>query len=472
MPTPTSDTYTAASGATLQGGRGAPVLPPSASPTALRALLAAAPEDSWVKANLNELQQVWPGSDYQPLDNGSPSIQRPVISAWSSFAWDDDAQRAIIWGGGHANTATMDVYMWDGANRNWITAFYSPDLTYFPSGSRMPIGGPLTAPKSSHTYANNNWLPVQQRFITFGGAEQTSGDTFSIVSAVDGSLLRWGGAWTLDMTQAGQGKVSTGTGTNVKRGTTTGVTLQGANAWNCRDYFLDHPNQAQVGSMRSRINGFNVYALEGGRDVLYQACSGSTSLGLTRIEFVDGDYRNDLLSRAGNASGNNSTNQGGAIDTANRIIVACGGPTQPFEAWSLAAAGPNNYPTNVQAAAVGGAGKASYFAAQTAAQANGRGFGMGMLYDERRGRYVMWGSGAPLWYAPGVTAAQIATGWTIESVAVNGTGPKAWGHADLIESGIHGKWKRSAKLDCYIGLQDALRGDMWLYKPAGWTPLI
>ena len=35
--------------------------------------------------------------------------------------------------------------------------------------------------------------------------------------------------------------------------------------------------------------------------------------------------------------------------------------------------------------------------------------------------------------------------------------------------GVLGKWKYIPELDAFVGLQDTAAGNVWIYKPIGWT---
>src|SRR5512146_630123 len=81
----------------------------------LSSLLDATPAGGWVKASTNYFSDAWPtGADAVP--NGLPV---GVVRAWSSFAWDTSQGNLMLWGGGHANYAGNEMYVWDGATGAW-----------------------------------------------------------------------------------------------------------------------------------------------------------------------------------------------------------------------------------------------------------------------------------------------------------------------------------------------------------------
>jgi hypothetical protein len=58
-----------------------------------------------------------------------------------------------------------------------------------------------------------------------------------------------------------------------------------------------------------------------------------------------------------------------------------------------------------------------------------------------------------------------ASGWTITKAAAP-VGPVS---TDSIGTGILGKWKYIPNLDVFMGLLDAVKGNIWIYKPYGWV---
>ncbi len=152
------------------------VFPPS-SGDALRSRIAAAPEGSWIKVNLNRYEDVWTPLQQRARVNGVPlGDPRKIITAWSSMTWDPNRRHLIIWGGGHANYAGNDVYRFDAGDLRWHRASL-PSAVDAPFDDRrfFAMDGALNAPISSHTYDNQEFLALADRFITFGGAIYNTG---------------------------------------------------------------------------------------------------------------------------------------------------------------------------------------------------------------------------------------------------------------------------------------------------------
>jgi Putative Ig domain len=141
----------------------------------LLSLVAAAPEGSWVKANLNFFADVHSPLELIPLFDSDAASPVAIMRAWSSFAWDPNRGDLWIYGGGHANYSGNDVYRWRGSTRKWERASLPSEIKQDDLGNFLAIDGYNAAPPSTHTYDNNLFLPVIDRFITFGGASFSSG---------------------------------------------------------------------------------------------------------------------------------------------------------------------------------------------------------------------------------------------------------------------------------------------------------
>ena len=81
----------------------------------LQGLLAATPEGGWVQVNTNNFSDAWP-SQAEGVPNSNPAA---VVHAWSSFAWDSSRGNLQLFGGGHANYAGNEMYIWQGTDGSW-----------------------------------------------------------------------------------------------------------------------------------------------------------------------------------------------------------------------------------------------------------------------------------------------------------------------------------------------------------------
>jgi len=464
MPAPGSRTYHAATGTTIYGGL-------YSNP--LLALVAAAPANSWVKANLNTMYSKWPAEDYLPIyTSQSTGTTSAIIRAWSSFAWDPSRSRLVIYGGGHANYDGNEVYVFNGATRQWSLGFYpSDDYVYNAStGERVTSDGPLHSPVAAHTYDNTAYLEILDRYITFGGAAAHTGGPYAIH---DGNAHRSSGPYTLDLTLAGQGMVGGAAGSNVHRNSTLNVNLTGANAWAVRDYYKDHPDpQGALPYMTSHISCGSAYTQENGHDVIY--LTSRPGYHLHRIEFVDADYRNDLITRVGNATNNPPDwDATVALDPVKRIILILGHKNfSHFWGWDISGGVQTNF--LVGAAGLTGPGAAAWIA----------GFQMqhGIDYDPINNRFVLWSEGGRI-FTMVHNGGALSSNWYVEEVRGNtGTAdvdrPKtrteldaeAFGVYSKSDTSVNGKWKWARDLNAFVALQHCYYGNVWIYKPNNWVP--
>ena len=480
MATPRNVSRTTAAGTKLRAGRFTPAY------VNLVDQIAAAPPNSWVKVNLNRYEDVWehPAFRAQYSDDLNPtthaqlggSSPRVVIAAWCSFGWDDDRMRLVLFGGGHANGSNNEVYMWSGETQTWSIAYHAHtvqafDRTNAGGGIRhRSIAGSKNAPISAHTYSNQVWLPKLQRFYTGGGAAYNTGGAWMI--DVNGLEVRQAGPFCLDMTLAGQGYVSTGTGTNPQRtGTISeGVSRPGANAWYNRDYRLDHPNT----SVAEKLTGGRTLCVteENGHDVVYTqgGSPGATSKDLLRIEMVDHDYRNDIISIVGGTWSNGVSDVQAAFDPTRKLFFnpAYTSPTANdfIGGWDVSPgkAGSQNRYFLCHPDGLSGPDKAEFVA--NASQTK-----YGNIYDERRDRFIVFSRMNALFELKPPAGTNYSTGWAVKKIA----GASEFAQLESEETSydnygpsLCGRWKRSKKLDVYILLTHAYDGQIWMFKPHDW----
>ena len=470
MATAAPSTYTAPAGKRVVAGR-------VRYPNALLNLVAAAPPLTWVKANLNRIDAVFPIPDLTPLFGAGPSNQATIIRAWSSFGWDSNRSRLAIFGGGHANASSNELFVFDAMTRLWRLGFTSNDVSLgtgmaTADGYRAP-GGHLTAPISAHTYCNNNYLPTADRFITFGGAAHSSGANFVTANASGVVRALSPGGYTCDMGLDGQGFLGARTGDNVQRNTTVGLTLPGANAWKARDYQLDHAQAALTAGMVETKNGGTAVTQEGGVDVIYRMTggAGATSLSLFRTAYPNiYDYKSDQLSQVGSTLNNPGSGGGGvALDTTAQVFAVVVHTDTPLFFWDLKTAGPSNSNKNIAPAGLTGPGAAEFLAALPIPSADRP---HGMLYDPVRNRFTLWGEGGRVFAIAVPTGNPTPiTGWTVTKLADPATvrpTTKAEQTTPDGMTGVHGKWKYAAELDLYVGVQHSTAGDVWVFRPENW----
>ena len=452
---------------------------------ALLDLIAAAPAGSWIPINNNNYSAVWAHPDFRPAYNQTGHLPRKFIESLSSIVWDDDALQFRLFGGGHASTSGEEIYSFDAITGLWALDFHSPDVEVFylddasPYGT-VPVSGQLTSPRSCHTYDASVYLKNLKRYCWFGGAADPSGGPW-VANGPDRVM----GPFLLDITHAGKGWVSATTGSNVQRAGTTsdGVSLPGANAWSNRDWKLDHPNAAAFAGMGKVINGWAQYREEGGKDVVYVTSvnSGGTALNLFKITFNDLDYHNDEIEKIGTFwTGNSRSRQGGGLDTVRNIALFLGdtgggGGTDGdilCDFWDLDNAGPSLHDQTVYQSALTGPAKAQYQAQCAGAHALDKS-SFGIEWDETRGKFALWERGGVVYHLTPPADKSTTTGWYIESSGSDADPNRPLLYSEFEattgDNGVCGKLRYSAKLDCYVTLQNATAGIVRLFKPADWT---
>jgi hypothetical protein len=417
----------------------------------LSSLLAGTPPGGWVKASTNLFSDAWAtGAD---AVIGSPSA---VVRAWSSFAWDSTRENLLLWGGGHANYAGNEMYVWDGATGKWGRGSLA---------SRIDSKGFVVdsaAPQSAHTYDNNVYLPVNDMFLTFGGAAAPGGGAFRKTDGVNASNA---GPFLWDPTKADPNKVGGTTGS----GWNTVNIAEGGNMW------IDRQGQWTA----SHINGTTAYRTENGKDVVYvtadMAASGFPSL----YRYTLGDVRNggqDTWEKVG-ITWNTVGYQGSAtIDTNHGLYIRTASPrpyyTADLAVWNLDNSNTESPNKNADIGI-------------NLVKADGSDFTMtgnfGIAYDSANSTIVLWDGrdgGGTIWSANVLTDADGNIGsnttWVIHEIE-SATADHPLGNH---ETGVLGKWKYDPTLGAFIALDEAAKtadgkwdAAVWLYKPiAGPVP--
>ena len=128
-------------------------------------LLAATPEGGWVQLNTNIYSDAWATGSIA-VDYPSYSNPAAIVRAWSSTAWDSTRGDLLLWGGGHANYAGNEMYVWNAQSGEWARGSVSSRVDKSTTNNYVVDNA---APQSAHTYDNNLYLPVNDMFLTFGG---------------------------------------------------------------------------------------------------------------------------------------------------------------------------------------------------------------------------------------------------------------------------------------------------------------
>lgn len=389
-------------------------------------------EGEWVKLNTNDFNQVWTPNELRTKEvqtnAGSPGS---IIKAWSSMAWDSNRHALIFWGGGHANYPGNDVYMWQASSLQWERASLPSEVTLIDrtAGIYEAIDGIYNAPISSHTYDNNEYLPVADRFAVFGGAAYNTGWRFE----KDFPSRTATGPYFWDPATADANKVGGSTGSHANAALFPDII--GGLMWENRDNMPDF----------NLINGTSAYIEENGKDVLYLQ---SPKNGLWKYKVRNSlDAAQDSFVNVG-INWDYAGGQGaGAIDLENNFFLRTG--DSAFTIWDIG--------LNV------GAWFNKSVKPQITYLDSGIGWlgGYGMDYDPVRQQFVLWNGKEAVWYTESVSKDRIVVAKKPEpllsSVPDYGSG-----------TGILGKWKYVAEYDIFIGVSNPISGDIWAYKPEYW----
>jgi hypothetical protein len=410
-------------------------------------LLDTVPEGSWVRANLNEYNDVWAPPELRPLNLASNPSPEKIIIAWSSFDWDSKRGDLILYGGGHANYSGNDVYRWRGTTRLWERASLPSQIVLTPNGFHTAIDGVDNAPASAHTYDNSLYLPIIDRFLTFGGASYNTGNPYA--RPLTSSTAWFTGPYLFDPSKADGNKVGGSTGSHVQR---EGAfpEIVGGNMWTNRDV---HKGTVIGTPPHSHINGMTAYAEENGKDVIYVGArpGQGTDLNLYRYTISAlNDISQDKWEQVGLYWFGPTDIGAGAYDPVRKIFVRTGPWPQPITYWNLHLAAPNNKDAVAVPVDLSGGLNPSLRSA-------------GIDYDPVRGGFMVWLGGGDVWKLTAPTPLA-TTGWTMRKVGV----PIGAMPTSDTGTGILGKFKYIAQIDAYIALQDPVAGNVWLYKPVRW----
>jgi Bacterial Ig domain/Putative Ig domain len=424
--------------------------------SALRSVIAAMPEGEWARVNLNRFDSAWTPEDLRVfrLEGGGVTTPGSIMDAWSSFAWDSNRGNLFLYGGGHATYAGNDTYQWQGSSRNWTRSSLPSQIKQNSQGNWESVDGPLVTPNSAHTYDNMIFLPIADRVLVLGGGVYNHVSNFLVETSPTTS--RKTGPYFFDTGRADGNKVGGLTGSHVQR-VAPHPEVVGGNMWSNRESWLNTSATSKP-PLEHFLGGCTGYAVENGHDVVYYR----SYKALYRYEVVDVNMPSaDRWSQVGvywasyGATGTCAYDAERQIFLSSNVLLG-----QPFAFWSLATPGADN--REVLVTPVDPTGE--FMALWTSGAIKST--DCALDFDPARKNYLYWCGDGRVWTLTPPAAGPITgAGWTIAKART----PVGLVPNETAYSGILGKWKYIPNLDVFMGLAGRDTGNIWLYKPKGWS---
>lgn len=437
------------------------------------------PERGWAKVNTNTKDDA-----IQALDacgrTASDNAIRRVWEAFAGSAWDPNRKVAWIFGGGHAVTTFNAPIAIDVFDREWRilhyqTASIDSDFEDESSSGRYVtadyVHGYQGAPVSAHSYDNNKYLPVADRFITFGGAQAGDGSWWrKFLDASGNQIGEWftdaerTGPYVYDYSRRDAGKVGGNTGTAVEPTGCDNSDIQGAQAWTNLDFMSDLP------SWWSSPDRSTVCRIEDGNDVCYHSRAS-----LQRIEFDD---LSASLQNAGDYWQGHIAEHSAVIAPVGdkEIFLQVRLRPEPYKydlhdlKWWEIQDFPETYRSEALKTGIDFSGS-SY---GTDGPHPDEGNTPGVAYDSERDKIIVWRGGRHLYEL--VPPQPLSTdGWSVvdfENNPVTDDAPDASGWPDstgIPHRGVIGHFHYDAEWDLFFAVE-GVHGDLWVYKPESWNP--
>jgi hypothetical protein len=421
----------------------------SSSVSGLLSTIAAMPAGEWHKVNLNLYSDVWAPASLRPLyGSGNPTPSK-ILAAWSSFTWDSNRNMLILYGGGHANYRGNDVYVWRASTQMWERGALPSEMVQDALGNWNAVDGADFAPASAHTYDNALFLPTLDRMLMVGGAADANGAHY--LRQDSPTTSRKTGAYLFNPALAHPDRVGGSTGSHVKR-VAPYPEIVGGNMWSNRDMYL---NSLTTPPKEAFVNGCTGSATELGKDVAFIRTTSAL------YKYTIHDLANptaDTWERVGVNYYGPGTKAVCSYDAGRRVFLRTGSQATPFVYWNLATAGPNNRDVNV--VPTDATGEFASLLSSNAITISS----CGVDFDPVRQDHKLWCGDGRVWSLKAPLTLG-GSGWTITRQP---TPAQAVPSAAHVGSGILGKWKYIASLDVFMGVQDSVQGNVWIYKPVGW----
>jgi len=303
-----------------------------------------------------------------------------------------------------------------------------------------------SAPQSSHTYDNNQYLPINDRFLNFGGAAYPQGgNEYAMINGVATRTGPW--LWNPNLANGNLVGGSSGSGYDPTR--------LGGNMW------TDRHAQWTGAEPGAYINSTAAYRTEAGRDVVYITGDTYQSGWPMLYKYTLGNVQGgelDTWEVIGANSGQGTTYAGaGAIDTQHNLFVRTSTGSSAFDlvVWNLSGATATS-PSFSQSIQL-------QFANGTPVVMNAS---FGMDFDSGDGNFYAWNGSSIYVFHPEYGANnQLLSTWTVSEVSA---ATPAHPQGNFV-NGVLGKWHYVDQLDAFIAVDEynfaAADAGVWLYKP-------
>lgn len=416
----------------------------------LNGLLSTTPEGGWVLASTSVWSSAWPTGP-EAVPNTVLNWTDAVVKAWSGFAWDSMRGQLVLYGGGHANYAGNEIYLWSGASGAW-TRGSLPSKVDTSTADNFVVDN--AAPQAAHTYDTNTYLPINDRFIAFGGnAYPLAGPYKTNIAGITSDAGPW--AWNPTLADANRVGGTSGSGWN--------PSTLGGNMWQNR-YSL---STGQTPVSMSFNQATSAYRSEGGKDVVYLTTESQASGRpfLYKVTFGNiSQGETDVWQLLGRTSSTESGIYSGAatIDSSHNFFIRTAPSSTAsgtdLSVWNLGTFTGSNTITDVGVKLVFADG--TPFAMTT---------NYGMDFDAQDGRLWLWDSreAGTVYYAqPSVDAlGSPSASWLITRVLSSSSSQPSVPTL----TGVFGKWQYVSELGAFVGLEEfdstTLDARVWLYKP-------
>ncbi|MFT6288257.1 MAG: hypothetical protein ACJA09_003016 [Alcanivorax sp.] len=298
--------------------------------------------------------------------------------------------------------------------------YAKPSIALFES-----VDGPFNAPTPAHTYDNSEFLPIRDRFITFGGAAFNTGRFFELTDSSRTGPYMW------DLAKVDPSKVGGTAGSQVEPGTFSPVL--GGQMWENRDNLQPQGSGDRKPGYGGTffIDGTTAYATENGLDVLY-ILNASEIYKYTVNDINDSGL--DTYERVGRYIRQPFSGQGaGAYDPGRKIFLRIAGVT--FTYWTLDNPGDSNENTRFIPVVTSGT-----FDRDTLKD-------YGLDFDPQRNHFVLWNGQSEVWSLTPPAILEAGDSLLAPMAPQSAVGPDLQsGH-----TGILGKWKYVEALDTFLG---------------------